>query len=117
MSLVGVCWRHAAWPAALTGRMGGMVLGMFAGMIGVAAAMFALAGGFVVVLGERLALRASFAGIAGGALAIRQPRVAAALTLVAAIAGSIGIAQFFALAGPLFQVGGLLALRGRGQEL
>ena len=97
--------------------MGGMVAGLFGGMIGLAATIFAMAGGLVVVWGGSIAVSASLVGIVGAALAVRKPDVAAALMLMAAIAGFIGISHFFFVAGPLFLIGGLLAFLGRGQEL
>jgi hypothetical protein len=94
-----------------------MVLGLFGGMIGIAATMFAVAGGLVALWGGAVALAASFVGIVGAALAVRKPAVAAALMLVAGIAGLGGSRQFFIVAGPIFLVGALSAFRGRSHEL
>ena len=82
-----------------------------------AATIFALSGGLVVVWRGWMALGASLVGVLGAALPLRKPRVAAALMLVAAIAGFTCIFQFFFVAGPLFLVGALLVFAGRGQEL
>jgi len=86
-------------------------------MVGIAATMFAVAGGLVVVWAGSIAVIAALTGIVGAALAVRKPAVAAALMLVAGIAGLIGIRQFFALAGAMFFVGALIAFRGRSQGL
>jgi|GEM_PF-2209901 len=112
-------------------RGGSLALGLTGGIIGLIAAVVALAIGGIggalstgsadattqqtfgmVVVGGWIALGASIVGIVGGALAMAKPVIGGVLMLVAAIAGFIGISLFYVISGPLLLVGAILAFVG-----
>jgi hypothetical protein len=108
-------------------RGGALALGLTGGIVGLIAAVIALAiGGLggalssstdassqqtfgMVVVGGWIALGASIVGIIGGALAMGKPVVGGVLMVVAGIAGFIGISLFYVISGPLLLIGGILA--------
>ena len=92
-----------------------LAVGEFGGMVGLSTSLFALSAGIAGWKGW-IALVASMLGVGGAALAIRKPQIAAALMIVAAVGGFVGVSVFFVLAGVLFLTGGALAFFGRPQD-
>jgi hypothetical protein len=105
-------------------RTGAIVIGVIAGLAGLASAVLALmvggigaafeAEGASQIIGLGLStLGFSLLGLFGAALSIARPRLAALVMAVAGIAVAISISIFTVIATPLFLVGALLAFLGR----
>jgi hypothetical protein len=105
-------------------RTGALVLGIIAGLAGLASAVFALWFGLMgdafdanwgsgIMVQGWVALGFSLFGLIGAALSGAKPRLAALVMAVAGVALFIAIYLFATIATPLFLVGALLAFLGR----
>lgn len=102
-------------------RIAALVLGIIGGIFGIFGSLFAtMVGGLGAAFNAKgasevaglgfVAVFISIAGLVGGALALKYPKVAGWMMLLCGISGIIAISAGYIIAGPLFIIGGILAL-------